>query len=188
MVRNQEAARWEQFDIEELHGHVLGVVGFGEIGRAAGELARGFGMEVRGLGRTHTPEEQRQLMAGSDYVLVAAPATPETAGLVGEPEIAVMKPTAVLINVGRGPVVDEAALARALERGGIRGAALDVFNQEPLPDEHPFWRLPNVLLSPHCADHTPVWMENATLMFLRNFEHFVKGEPLENIVDKRVGY
>jgi phosphoglycerate dehydrogenase-like enzyme len=188
MVRNQMAARWEPFDIEELHGHLLGIVGYGEIGRAAGELARAFGMEVRGLGRQHTLEQRRELCARADYVLVAAPATPETIGLVGEAEIGVMKPTSVLINIGRGPVVDEPALIRALERGHIRGAALDVFNEEPLPPEHPFWRLENVLLSPHCADHTPVWMENATELFVRNFERYVKGEPLENVVDKRAGY
>ncbi|HET8546397.1 MAG TPA: D-2-hydroxyacid dehydrogenase [Bryobacteraceae bacterium] len=188
MLRNQAAARWEPFDIEELHGHVLGVVGYGEIGRASAELARAFGMEVRGVGRRHTRAERNALLAASDYVLVAAPATAETAGLIGETEIAVMKANAVLINVGRGPVVDERALVHALQRGRIRGAALDVFNEEPLPTEHPFWRLENVLLSPHCADHTPVWMENATELFLRNFEHFVRGKPLENIVDKQAGY
>ena len=188
MVRNQEAARWEPFDIEELHGHTLAIVGYGEIGRAVGEMARAFGMHARGLGRKHTVEERRELLASADYVVAAAPSTPETLGLIGESEVSVMKPTAVLINIGRGPVVDEAALVRALDRGAIRGAALDVFNDEPLPEGHPFWRMENVLLSPHCADHTPTWIEDATEFFIANFERFVKGEPLANVVDKQAGY
>jgi phosphoglycerate dehydrogenase-like enzyme len=188
MLRNQEAARWEQFDIEELHGHTLGIVGHGEIGRATADLARAFGMEVAGVGRRHTPGERRDLLSRADYILVAAPLTPETTGLVGGAEFAAMKHTAVLINVGRGPVVDEPALIEALRSGKIRGAALDVFNEEPLPPEHPFWRMENVLLSPHCADHTPTWLEDSTEFFLRNFDHFLKGEPLENVVNKRAGY
>jgi len=99
-----------------------------------------------------------------------------------------MRPNAVVINVGRGPVIDEAALIRALETNQIRGAALDVFDVEPLPPGHPFYKLPNVLLSPHTADHTVGWVESAVEMFVRNFDHFVKGEPLENVVDKRAGY
>jgi phosphoglycerate dehydrogenase-like enzyme len=99
-----------------------------------------------------------------------------------------MKPNAVIINVGRGPVISEPALVQALRDRQIRGAALDVFDQEPLPAGHPFYELPNVLLSPHCADHTEGWIEMAMAMFVRNFEHFVNGEPLENIVDKQAGY
>jgi len=99
-----------------------------------------------------------------------------------------MKPSAVLINIGRGPVIDEPALVRALEERWIRGAALDVFQQEPLPAGHPFYRLENLLLSPHCADHTPGWMDRAMEFFLENFERFRQGEPLRNIVDKSLGY
>lgn len=128
------------------------------------------------------------MLALSDYVLVTAPLTPATRGMVGEAELDAMKSSAVLINLGRGPVVDEAALIRALQRGKIRGAALDVFDQEPLPAGHPFFRLKNVLLSPHCADHTPDWLERAMRCFLENFERFQKGEPLSNVVDKRSGY
>ena len=99
-----------------------------------------------------------------------------------------MKKTAVLVNVGRGPVVDEAALVEALERGRIRGAALDVFETEPLPAGHPLWRLSNVLLSPHSADHVPGWVDEAMRVFLRQLERFRRGEPLRNVVDKTVGY
>jgi phosphoglycerate dehydrogenase-like enzyme len=99
-----------------------------------------------------------------------------------------MKPHAVLVNLGRGPVVDEAALVAALRDGRIKGAALDVFDEEPLPPDHPFWGLPNVLLSPHCADHVPGWVEEAMRVFLDNLERFRRGEPLRNVVDKARGY
>jgi phosphoglycerate dehydrogenase-like enzyme len=109
-------------------------------------------------------------------------------GLIGEPEIAAMKPDAVLINVGRGPVIEEAALVKALSKKRIKGAALDVFDTEPLPEGHPFYKLENVLLSPHCADHTPDWLDQAMRFFLTQFEWFRKGEPLKNVVDKKLGY
>ena len=99
-----------------------------------------------------------------------------------------MKRTTVLVNVGRGPVVDEGALVEALERGRIRGAALDVFETEPLPAESKLWRLPNVLLSPHCADHVPGWVDEAMRVFLRQLERFRRGEPLQDVVDKAGGY
>jgi phosphoglycerate dehydrogenase-like enzyme len=99
-----------------------------------------------------------------------------------------MKKTAVLVNVGRGPVVDEDALVTALEQERIRGAALDVFETEPLPAGHPFWNLPNLLLSPHCADHVPGWVADGTRVFLDNLHRFLRGEPLLNVVDKTRGY
>lgn len=188
MLRSQAEARWDQFDVDMLAGATLGVVGFGEIGRAAARLAEGFGMRVEGLGRRHTPEQRLDLMRRSDYLLIAAALTPETRRLIGAEEIAALKPTCVLINVGRGAVVDEAALANALETRSIRGAALDVFEIEPLPADHPFWRLDNVLLSPHTADHTATWLDEAVAMFIENYGRFTRGEPLLNVVDKKAGY
>src|SRR4029077_5632175 len=123
-----------------------------------------------------------------DYVVAAAPLTPDTRGLIGEAEFAAMKPNAVVINVGRGPVIDEEAMVRALSKGRIKGAALDVFDHEPLPEGHPFYRLENVLLSPHCADHTPDWLDRAMQFFIAQFERLQKGEPLMNVVDKKLGY
>ena len=99
-----------------------------------------------------------------------------------------MKPSAVFINVGRGAVVVEPALISALNQSALRGAALDVFETEPLPADHAFYRMPNVLLSPHCADHTTGWMELAVNQFMENFERFRNGQPLEFIVDKQAGY
>jgi phosphoglycerate dehydrogenase-like enzyme len=179
----------------------MGVVGFGEIGRAAARLGHAVGMRVFALRRrpvrseadpivdaVYTPDQILSLMSQSDYVVVAAPLTPESRGLIGAAEIEAMRPNAVVINVGRGPVIDEPALIAALRSGRIRGAALDVFDVEPLPASHPFWTMPNVLLSAHTADHTAGWVELAMAMFVRNFDHFTKGEPLENVVDKRAGY
>ena len=200
LVRNQEAGRWEQFEVIGVRGQVLGVVGLGEIGRASARLARALGMQVYAtrrrttatpdpdVDRVYTPGELREMLAVCDYVLVAAPLTPETLGMIGEPELAVMKTSAVIINVGRGPVIDESAMLAALEGGKIRGAALDVFDIEPLPEGHAFYRMANVLLSPHSADHIAGWRDRAMNRFIENFERFRNGQPLENIVDKQAGY
>ncbi len=108
--------------------------------------------------------------------------------MLGEAEFQAMKRSAVFINVGRGAVVVEPALIAALNQAVIRGTALDVFETEPLPSDHPFYRMENVLLSPHCADHTMGWMELAVKQFIENFERFRTGQPLENVVDKTAGY
>jgi phosphoglycerate dehydrogenase-like enzyme len=201
LLTSQEAGSWDPFDMEMLQGRTLGIVGYGDIGRATAALVRPLGMKVLALRRR--PERSREdplvdevlpverlhdVMGRSDDVLVAAPLTDETRGLVDATALATLEPTAVLVNVGRGPVVDEAALVAALEQGRIRGAALDVFETEPLPPGHPFWRLPNVLLSPHCADHVPGWIDDGTRLFLQNLERFRRGQPLLNIVDKARGY
>jgi len=201
MVGSQAAGRWDPFDPELVAGKTLGIVGCGDIGHAVAQRAHALGMKIiavrrrpercRGDPLMHAvfpPEARREMLAASDYVVAAAPLTPETRGLIGEAELRAMKPSAVLINIGRGPVIDEPALVRALEERWIRGAALDVFQQEPLPAGHPFYRLENLLLSPHCADHTPGWMDRAMEFFLENFERFRQGEPLRNIVDKSLGY
>jgi phosphoglycerate dehydrogenase-like enzyme len=129
-----------------------------------------------------------EMLARCDYVVAATPLNDETRGLIGEAEFAAMKATAVVINVGRGPVIDESAMINALSEGRIKGAALDVFDQEPLPKGHPFYALENVLLSPHCADHTPDWLDNAMRFFIAQFERFRSGEALLNVVDKKLGY
>jgi phosphoglycerate dehydrogenase-like enzyme len=201
MVRSQVACFWDPFDVQEVHGKAIALVGYGDIGRTAARYAHGLGMRVTVLRRrpelagaddiveqVFPIERKRELLAGADYVVVATPLTPETRGLIGEEELRAMKETAVLINIGRGPVVDEAALVCALEENWIRGAALDVFDEEPLPAGHPLYALENVLLSPHCADHTPDWQERTMRLFLENFERFRNGEPLRNVVKKEQGY
>jgi phosphoglycerate dehydrogenase-like enzyme len=201
IIRQQEQGMWQPFIGTSLSGRVLGIVGFGSIGAAAAARARVFGMKIAALRRrpelferdspldqTYGPGQLEELMAASDYILVVAPLTADTRGMIGEAEIAAMKPSGVIINIGRGPVIDEAALVRALEFGRIRGAALDVFNTEPLPAEHPFWRMPNVLLSPHTADRVEGFLDPAFECFFENLDRFRKGEPLINVVDKRAGY
>lgn len=201
LVAQQAAGAWEPFDMERLEGRTVGIVGYGDIGRAVASRLRPLGVKVLALRRrpelsrgdalaseTIPPERLHELMARSDDVVVAAPLTPQTQGLVGREAIAAMKRTAVLVNVGRGPVVDETALVAALEQGRIRGAALDVFETEPLPPGHALWRLPNVLLSPHCADHVPGWVDEAVRVFLRQLERFRRGEPLRDVIDKAAGY
>lgn len=201
MLRQQKAAHWEKFEVEEAYGHTLGVVGYGEIGRASAALLKSFGMKILAVRRTassvesdgvadaiYPPEKLQEMLARCDYVLVAAPLTPQTRGMIGEAEIAVMKKTAVMLNVGRGPVIAEGPLIRALKEGRLRGAALDVFDQEPMPKEHPFWSMENVLVSPHCADRTPGWLEMSTEFFVHNFDRFQRGLPLENVVDKSARY
>jgi phosphoglycerate dehydrogenase-like enzyme len=202
MVRNQEAGAWEQFDITEITGQTVGIVGYGDIGRAVATRVKAMGMRVLAVKRQgpplynvdplvaqiYSPDGLLEMLPQCDYVVVAAPLTPETKGMVGKAAFDCMKPDAVVVNVGRGPVIDEAAMVEALRTGRIKGAALDVFDREPLPAGHPFYSLPNVLLSPHCADHTPDWLDRAMQFFLDQFERYRKGEPLLNIVDKKLGY
>jgi len=138
--------------------------------------------------RIYGPAGLLEMIAQCHYLVVTAPLTPETRGMIGAREFAAMRPDAVVINVGRGPVIDEPAMIRALQERRIQGAALDVFDTEPLPPGHPFFHLDNVLVSPHAADHTPDWLERAMQFFLTQFERYSKGEPLRNVVDKRRGY
>jgi phosphoglycerate dehydrogenase-like enzyme len=198
LLRSQAEGRWDPFDPEEASGRTVGIVGYGDIGRAVARRARAFGMRVLALRRRPAKDELADevvgpdglldLMRRSDYVVVTAPLTPDTRGLVSPAAIAALKPSAVLINVGRGPVVHEAALIDALTARKIRGAALDVFDQEPLPEGHPFYRLDNVLLSPHSADHVAGWREGAVDLFVEQVERYRRGEPLRNVVDKARGY
>jgi len=201
LLRQQAEGRWEQYYMEEIHGKTLGIVGYGEIGRASAAAASAFGMKVLAMRRrpelssgdphisgVYGKAELREMLAQCDYICVAAPNTAEATGLIGAEEFAVMKPNAVIINVGRGPVIDEAELVRALQEKRIRGAALDVFDIEPLPAGHAFYSLENVLLSPHCADRVDGWLEIAMEIFLDNFDRFRSGDPLVNVVDKQAGY
>jgi phosphoglycerate dehydrogenase-like enzyme len=202
MVRNQMAGVWEAFDVMPALGQTVGIVGYGDIGRAVALRVRPLGMKVLGVKRhaspspaadplveqMYSPDRRIEMISRCDYVVAAAPLTPETRGMIAEPEFAAMKPAAVVINVGRGPVIREEALVSALSQRRIKGAALDVFDHEPLPDGHPFYKLENVLLSPHCADHTPDWLDRAMQFFIEQFERFQKGEPLMNVVDKKLGY
>jgi phosphoglycerate dehydrogenase-like enzyme len=202
MIDNQQAGRWEPFDIVEISGQTVGIVGYGDIGRAVATRVRAMGMRILAVKRhgpplynvdplinqIYPPAERTEMISQCDYIVCAAPLTPETRGMIGEAEFAAMKPNAVVVNIGRGPVIDEAAMIRALTQRRIKGAALDVFDTEPLPSGHAFYHLDNVLLSPHCADHTHDWTEQAMRFFLAQFDRYQQGKPLENVVNKKQGY
>ena len=166
--RDATAGRWRQpyaWALAPVHGQTLGIVGFGNIGRAAARKARAFGMRLLAHDPYGDPKAAEELgvalvplgelLAESDYVSLHTPLTPETRHLIGAAELAAMKPSAVLVNTARGPVVDEAALVEALTSGGIAGAGLDVFEEEPLPADSPLSRLENVVLTPHVASVSP---------------------------------
>ena len=202
MVEAQEAGRWaEEIEVNWVRGTTVGIVGYGAIGRAVVDRLHPFGVRTLALRRdvTKAAEDPRiaavyppsgldEMLPQCDYLVLAAPMTPDTKGMIGERELALLPPHAVVINIGRGAVVQEPALIAALEQKRILGAALDVFEQEPLPAGHPFYRMKNVLLSPHVADHTPGWADLSMEFFVENFERFHNGLPLENLVDKARGY
>ena len=202
MIRNQNAEVWQPFEVQPVAGKTVGIIGYGDIGRAVAARVRAVGMNVLAVRRqvpVHgvadplaeqvlPPERRIELISRCDYIVVAAPLTSETRGMIGAPEFAAMKHTAVVVNVGRGPVIHESELVGALSSNRIKGAALDVFDQEPLPRGHAFYQLNNVLLSPHCADNTPDWLEQSMDQFITQFERFRTGEPLLKVVDKNLGY
>jgi phosphoglycerate dehydrogenase-like enzyme len=197
--RSQAAGRWDPFEPELLRDRTAAILGLGDIGRACARLLRAAGMRTLGLRRTAgaadpdvdellPPGRLLDLIARADALIVALPLTPETRGIVGARELAALRRHAVIVNVARGAVVDEDALVQALRAGTLRGAALDVFEQEPLPAGHPFYALEEVLLSPHSADQVAGWREEANAVFLDNLERYRAGRPLLNPVDKRLGY
>ena len=206
-VHNQRQALWDQSQFEtvqspvvELAGGTMGILGYGGIGREVARRAQALGMNVLATRRSHSRAEAGvQVFAGdaagtarvlrdSDVVVIAMPGTRETRGLIGAREIALLKRNAVLINVARGNVIDEAALIAALCAGRIRGAALDVFEHEPLSRESPFWQLPNALVLPHISATTPAYWQRALPLILDNLHRYLNGQPLENVVDKTAGY
>ena len=201
MNRNKADKRWEQYDVEELSGRTLAIFGYGAIGKECARLAKAFGMKIVAARRNpqksdgegdldavYSFEERGKIIPDADYLLVTSALTPETRGALGRKELAALRKNAVVVNLGRGPVIDEAALIEVLREGKIRGAVLDVFDTEPLPNSHPLWTIPNVLLSPHSADHTATWKAESMEMFLKNFQRYRAGEPLLNVCDKKLGY
>jgi len=186
---------WERFTGGELAGKTLGVVGLGAIGQRAAELASAVGMDVIGtkrdtaveipaVDRLYGPGDLDAVLIEADYLLVSCPLTEETEGLLGREEIGAMQDDAVLMNVARGPVVDEAALVAALQQGVIRGAALDVFATEPLPAESTLWDLSNVILTPHNGGSSPHLPRRTAEIFVENYDAFRAGEPdrMRNVV------
>ena len=185
--------------VSELTGSVVGVIGYGGIGREVGRRAWGLGMRVWAVKRHPDggyeeverllgPADLHEVLSGSAYVVLTVPHPPETEGLIGAAELAIMKPGAVLINVARGSIVDEEALVAALESGSIRGAGLDVYVEEPLPAQSRLWDLENVCLTPHVGGVSPNFWERETDLIIENLRRYLAGEPLLNVVIKQAGY
>lgn len=189
----QRVQRWEHFDSEPIAGASVTIVGPGPVGRAIARLLRAVGMSVRGVGRSAREDpdigaittDVLAAVADADYVVLAAPLTSQTRGMVDSGVLHAMRPTARLINVGRGELVDTDALVAALQAGVIAGAALDVVDPEPLPADHPLWRVPNVRLTPHNSGDIKGWRNALQQQFIANFRRYLSGQPLHNVVDKR---
>ncbi len=194
--------RWDRFVCGDLAGQTMGIVGYGGTGRYTARLAKSFGMRVLAVKRNVTnvegrewvdeilpPERWHELLVSSDQVVNALPQTDDTRGMFGEPEFRAMKATAIYINVGRGATTRQDVLVRALKEQWIAGAGLDVYETEPLADDSELWNLPNVLLSPHSTDMTPRYYRVSARLLCDNVQRYVRGEPLENLVeDKQRGY
>jgi phosphoglycerate dehydrogenase-like enzyme len=197
-ARQQQRREWTRGWSSELEGGTLGIVGLGTIGAALALRARAFGMRVIGLRRTPArvdgvdavfgPDGLSELMAQSDVVAVILPLTPQTRGFVDRGALDAVKPGAVFVNVGRGHVVDEAALVDALRTGRLLGAALDVFAEEPLPSDSPFWGFDNVLITPHVAGTTPAYMRKAVGVFGANHELLRSHGRLATAVELEASY
>jgi glyoxylate/hydroxypyruvate reductase A len=198
MDRDKKAKQWERYCGEELTGKTLAIIGLGRIGHEVARHGKRMDMRVIGMRRSDARvdgierlfgrDELQAMLREADFLVLAAPHTPETDGIVGEAELAAMKSSAVLINIGRGALVDEPALIRALQQERLAGAALDVFANEPPPEDSPLWDMPNVIVSPHSA--STVTQENAriTEIFCDNLRRYLSGEPLRNVLDKNKLY
>lgn len=198
-IELQQSKKWVHRESEMLAGKKALVVGAGSIGRTIAGLARCAGMEVEAVartarssdedfGRVYASEDLGEALSGADYVVIAAPLTPQTEGMFGAAQFELMDSSSRLINVGRGPIVEEPALVEALRNGQISGAALDVFLEEPLTEDSPLWEMPQVVVSPHMSGDFRGWLEALGELFVENFERWQRDEELLNVVDKERGY
>ncbi|MCI0548082.1 MAG: D-2-hydroxyacid dehydrogenase [Candidatus Rokubacteria bacterium] len=192
----QRARQWIETNPERLRGRTLAIVGLGDIGREIGRAARAFGMvvigvsrrgrRVPGVDRVYRTRQLSRALARADYVVLALPLTDDTRGLVGVPQLGALKPTAWLVNIGRGPLVQEAALVEALRERRLAGAVLDVFDTEPLPADHPLWGLDNVAITPHISG--PSTPDEVSRIFNENLRRYLAGLPLRHLVARARGY
>ncbi|HEX4224842.1 MAG TPA: D-2-hydroxyacid dehydrogenase [Pseudonocardiaceae bacterium] len=196
---DQRARRWRHRETERIADRNVLVIGTGPIGRATARLLRAAGMRVEGLGRRGVPDDPdfgtvygmpalTERLGQADFVVAVAPLTEQTTGMFNRDTLAAMRPSARLINVGRGQLVVTDDLVKAVEDGTIAGAALDVFETEPLGESSPLWSLPNILLSPHMSGDAIGWRAALAELFVANFRRWRAGEPLHNVVDKQLGY
>jgi phosphoglycerate dehydrogenase-like enzyme len=197
-VENQKSAKWVHTVPQPLTGKTLGILGLGVIGQEVARLASAFGLRVIGTRRRPgsvanvaeilPPERTDEVLAQSDFVLLLLPATPETDNFINAERLAKMKPTAWLINFGRGHTIVDADLIAAAKDRKIAGAVLDVFRQEPLPAEHPFWKAEGIIVLPHIGGPHPQRDRFVARLFVENLERFLDGQPLKEVVDRAAGY
>ncbi|MEU3615963.1 D-2-hydroxyacid dehydrogenase [Streptomyces sp. NPDC006872] len=192
-VELQRRGEWRHRESRRVAGTRAVVVGSGPIGRAITRTLKALGMTTAIVGRVprtgiHGPEDLDRLLARADWVIAAAPLTEQTTGMFDLRRFGVMQPSARFVNVGRGPLVVEDALVRALERRWIAGAALDVLTAEPLAPDSPLWQVPGLLISPHMSGDTVGWRDELGAQFVDLFERWAAGRPLKNVVDKQRGY
>jgi len=196
---HQRAAQWRREETTPIAGQAALIVGTGSIGRATAALLRAVGMRVRGAGRTARSDDPdfgdvvasarlAEHVGWADHVVVVAPLTPQTRGLVDASVLGAMKPSAHLVNLARGPIVDTDALLHALRTGGLAGASLDVFDTEPLPADHPLWTTPGVVVSPHLSGDARGWRDELARQFADLAQLWLSGRPLPDPVDKRLGF
>lgn len=218
MMADSEKKQWvderfKRYSPTELRGSVVGIIGYGSVGREVARICRAFGAQVLatkrdlkhlddagysldGLGdpaaelpdRLYPPEALRSMVSLCDFIVVAVPLTPETRGMVDERVFQKMKPTAYLIDISRGGVIDHGALVEVLKEKKLAGAAMDVYPIEPLPESSPLWEMPNVILSPHVAGGSKSYTERAIDMFAENLQRFLTDRPLLNVFDPNRGY
>jgi len=202
LVKRQMEKVWESranLPVIEIAGETLGIIGLGSIGLQVAKRAHAFDMRLLAVDPTQTEKPDyveslwkldrlHDLLRQSDFVAICCPLTPETKGMMGAAEFRVMKPTAFLINIARGKIVDQAALVEALRTKEIAGAGLDATDPEPLPQDNPLWEMDNVIITPHHAGQSPKAPGRVFDLFCENLKRFVTGEPLINVVDKTRWY
>ena len=205
-AESQRAGAWRRSDPDTLDGKTVGIIGYGAIGAEIAKLCEAFGSRVIGIRRRASadgtppddapstvdliwpPNQLHDVLARSDYVILAVPLTDETHRLIGEEELRAMKPDAALINIARGEVVDWEAQVSALERGELRASYTDVTSPEPLPDGHPLWSAPNLFITPHNSGLQPDYFGKAARRFADNLRRYLNEEPLVDVVDRNAGY
>jgi phosphoglycerate dehydrogenase-like enzyme len=195
-VRAQDRRAWDKWRMRLLHRKTVGILGVGAIAQALAPRCQAMGMTVVGMSRAPRPaagfdrmvprDALAAVVGEFDYVVLLLPLEPDTRHIVNDKVLAAMKPTCYLINVARGGVLDDAALVRALEARKLAGAALDVFDQEPLPEDHPFWRMPNVIITPHFGGYYDRYVEDSADQICRNLERFLAGRiaEMENVATR----
>jgi phosphoglycerate dehydrogenase-like enzyme len=196
-----QTRNWQRYTVRTLRGKTVGIIGLGHIGREVARLAKAFGMRViatrrsvkkagkaRNVDLLLPRDRLKELLKASDYVALTLPLTPETRHIIGEAELKAMKSTAYIINIGRGGLIDQEALIKALDARQIAGAGLDVVTPEPLPKESRLWDFDNVILSPHVSGGMEDYMLHATELFCDNLKRYLDGRKLRNVIDKKKGY